>query len=41
MLIINLGFANRGICDPANTQSVSVDNGLMTAFTAAHEIAHK
>ena len=36
-----LGLAYQGICDMAWTQSVSVDNGLMTAFTAAHELAHK
>ena len=35
------GLAYQGICDMAWTQSVSVDNGLMTAFTAAHELAHK
>jgi len=34
------GLAYNGMCGVSTSQSVSVDNGLMTALTAAHELAH-
>ena len=41
MCCSHLGLAYNGMCGVSTSQSVSVDNGLMTALTAAHELAHK
>jgi len=40
MLQLLLGLAYTSLCR-SKAQSVSKDRGLMTAVTAAHELAHK